>query len=99
MLSDRDQETLRELQRQLVAQDPEFARSFDDLARRDSTFSLHRVHAMPRWVYTAAIAVAIALAVLMLLVVRAPESALAFAILAMMISVVRRRRDEPVRRE
>lgn len=98
MLSDRERETLRELQRQFVAEDPGLAGSFDDVGRRHSTFSLEWAYAMPRWVYTAALVVALILGVLMLLS-RAPGTALVLAALATMISTLRKRRDEPRRRE
>lgn len=52
MLSDRKQRALLEVQRQLLAEDPGFARSFDEVGQRDSAFSLRCVCAMPRWVYT-----------------------------------------------
>jgi len=94
VLSDREQDTLRELQRRLVAEDPDFARSFDDVRLRHSTYSLQWAYAMPRWVYPTAIVAAVALGVLMLLL-GAPGTALGFAALATMISVVRRRRDQP----
>jgi hypothetical protein len=94
VLTEREQKTLREVQRGFVAEDPDFARSVDDVGQRHSTYSLHWAYAMPRGVYTVAIVVAVALGVLMLLV-RAPGTALLFAALATMISVIRRRRDEP----
>ncbi len=93
VLSDREQQMLREVQRRFVAEDPDFVRSFEDVGRRHSTFSLRWAYAMPRAVYTIAIVVAVALGVLMLLVA-APGTGLLFAALATMIAVVRRRRDE-----
>ena len=89
MLSDREMETLREVQRQLVAEDPDFARSFEAVGRPDSHYSLHWV---PGWVYTTALVVAVALGVLMLLV-HAPGTALGFGALATMIAAVRSRRN------
>ncbi len=98
MLSDRERQTLREVQRQFAAEDPDFARAFDDVGRGQSTYSLAWVYAMPRWVYTIAIAVSVALGVLMLLT-RAPGTALVFAALATVIAMLRKRRDEPGNRE
>jgi hypothetical protein len=98
VLSDREQQALREVQRHLMAEDPEFARSFDVAGRRDSTYSVQRVYSMPRWVYTTAVVVAAALGVLML-VVSGPGTALILAVLATTIFTVRRRRGAPGRRE
>ena len=36
MLSDHEQRALLELQRQFLAEDPDFARSFDEVGQRDS---------------------------------------------------------------
>ena len=66
MLSDHERRALLELQRQLLAEDPDFARSFDEVGQRDSAFSLQWVDAMPRWVPTAAVVGTVALGVLML---------------------------------
>lgn len=97
MLSDRERKTLRELQRQFDAEDPDFSRSFDDVGQH-STFSLQRAYALPRWAYTTAIGVAVALGMLMLMA-RAPGTALLFAALATIISMIRRHRDDPPGRE
>ena len=58
MLGDREQQALLEVQRHLMAEDPDFARSFDEAGRQDSTYSVQWVYAMPRWVYTTAVVVA-----------------------------------------
>lgn len=97
MLSDQEREALRELQRQFDAEDPDFSRSFDDVGQH-STFSLQRAYTMPRWAYTTAIGVAVALGMLMLMA-RAPGTALLFAALATIISMIRRHRDDPPGRE
>jgi hypothetical protein len=47
MLSDRERETLREVQRQLESEDPSFARSFDALGKRDSGCGLSWAYTMP----------------------------------------------------
>jgi hypothetical protein len=59
MLSDRERETLREVQRQLVSEDPSFARSFDALGKRDSSCRLSWAYTMPGWAYTTALVVAV----------------------------------------
>jgi hypothetical protein len=97
VLNDRDRKTLREVQRQSDAEDPDFSRSFDD-GLQQSTYSVQWVYTMPRWVHTTALVTAVALGVLMV-VARAPGTALLFAALATMISMVRRRRDDPPGRE
>lgn len=97
MLSDRERKTLRELQSQFDAEDPDFSRSFDD-GLRHSTYSLQWAYTKPRWMYTTAIVVAVALGVLMM-VARSPGTALLFAALATMVLMVRRRRDDPPGRE
>jgi hypothetical protein len=98
VLSDREQQALREVQRHLTAEDPDFARSFDEAGRKDSTYSVQWAYAMPRWVYTTAVVVAVALGALML-VVSGPGTALILAVLATTIFKVRRRRGAPGRRE
>ena len=97
MFSDREQQALLEVQRHLVAEDPDFVRSFDEAGPRDSTYSVQWVYAMPLWVYTTAVVVAVALGVLML-VVSGPGTALILAVLATTIFTVRRR-GAPGRRE
>ena len=98
VLNDLEQQALREVQRHLLAEDPDFVRSFDEAERRDSTYSVQWVYAMPRWVYTTAVVVAVALGVLML-VVSGPGTALILAMLATTIFVIQRRRGTPGRRE
>ncbi|MDN5859195.1 MAG: DUF3040 domain-containing protein [Pseudonocardia sp.] len=93
MLSDRERETLRELEHQFEAEDPDFSRSFED-GERLSTYSMRWAYAMPGWVYPTAIVVVLAMGVLML-ASRSPGTALLFVALAAMISIVRRSRDEP----
>jgi hypothetical protein len=98
VLSDREQQAWREVQRQLMAEDPDFARSFDEAGRKDSTFSGQWVYAMPRWVFATTVVAAAALGVLML-VVSGPGTALVIAALTTMIFVIRRRGGAPGRRE
>jgi hypothetical protein len=98
VLSDREQEMLDEIQRRAVAEDPDFARSFEDIGRAgDSHFSLQWAHEMPRWVYTAAVLVSAAFSVLMLLAL-APWPALVFMLLALLIAAARARRQDEVGR-
>lgn len=94
MLSDREENTLREVQRRLASEDPTFVRSFDDAGQQYSTWSLQWPAALPRAAHTAAIVVALAFCVLML-VARAPGTALLFAAVAATIAVAGRRRDDP----
>jgi Flp pilus assembly protein TadB len=93
VLSDRERETPHEMQRRFATEDPDFARSFEEIGRRDSHFSLQRAYGMPRAVYTAALVVSVAISMLMLLAL-APWTALAFMALAIVIATVRFRRDE-----
>jgi uncharacterized RDD family membrane protein YckC len=81
-----------------MAEDPDFARSFDEAGWRDSTFSGQWAYATPRWVFATAVVAAVALGVLML-VVSGPVTALVVAVLATMIFVIRRRGGAPGRRE
>ena len=98
MLSDRERETLREVQHRFVIEDPRFAASFDAVGRGASSFSVQWAYALPSWAYTTAMSVAAALGVL-LLMVGASGGALFFAALATAIFLMRRRRDQSVRRE
>ena len=91
MLSNHEQRALLELQRQFLAEDPDFARSFDEVGQRDSVFSLQWVDAMPQWVPTAAVVGTVALGVLML-AIGVAAVALVLAMLTVMIVVVRKRR-------
>jgi Protein of unknown function (DUF3040) len=98
MLSDRERETLREVQHRFVTEDPRFAASFNAVGPGASSFSVQWAYTLPSWAYTTAMIVAVALGVLMLMA-GAPGSALVFAALATAISLLRRRRDQTVRRE
>jgi hypothetical protein len=98
MLSDQERRALLELQRQFLAEDPDFARSFDEVGQRDSAFSLQWVDAMPQWVPTAAVVGTVALGVLAL-AIGVAAAALVVAMLAAIIVVVRRRRGTPGRAE
>ena len=91
MLSDHEQRGLLELQRQFLAEDPDFVRSFDEVGQRDSGFSFQWVDAMPRWVPTAAVVGTVALG-LLTLAIGVAAVALVFAMLAVPIVVARKRR-------
>jgi DUF3040 family protein len=97
MLNDRERETLREVQHRFVTEDPRFAASFEGVGRGASSFSVQWAYTLPSWAYTIAMSVAVALGVFTLMV-GAPGSALLFAALATAISLLRRRRDQTVRR-
>lgn len=92
MLSDRERETLREVQRQFLAEDPGLARSFDDVGQQDP---LQWLAAVPRWAYTATFVAMVLLGILMI-TARAPGVALALAALATLVSLARRQRDHDV---
>jgi hypothetical protein len=98
MLSDRERETLREVQHQFVTEDPRFAASFTAIGPRASTYSVQWAYTLPSWAYTTAMIVAVAFGVL-LLIAGAPGTALVFAALATVIALLRRRRDQTGRRE
>jgi hypothetical protein len=98
MLSGRERETLREVQHRFVTEDPRFAASFDAVGPGASSYSVQWAYTLPGWAYTTAMSVAGALGVLMLMA-GAPGSALVFAAAATAISLLRRRRDQTVRRE
>jgi hypothetical protein len=98
MLSDRERETLREVQFQFVTEDPRFAASFNAIEPRASTHSVQWAYTLPDWAYTTAMFGAVAFGVLML-IAGAPGTALVFAALATAISLLRRRRDQTGRRE
>ncbi|MGH3522554.1 MAG: DUF3040 domain-containing protein [Mycobacterium sp.] len=91
MLSDRERETLDQIQRQLLVEDPGFAQSFDSDAQR-----LPRESRAPRdrhrWAYTGAIVVAVMLCTLMLLA-HSPGTALAFAAITGALFMARRRHN------
>ncbi len=97
MLSDRERETLDQIQRRLLVEDPGFAQSFNDDAQR-----LPREPRAPRdrlrLAYTAAIVVAVMLCALMLLA-QSPGTALAFAAMAGALFIARRRRHDVNQRE
>ncbi len=77
MLSDHEQETLREIQRHLVVEDPEFERSFRAF---EGPISQPRY----RWVYTTLVVITVALTLVMLLA-GAPAGALASAVVAVVL--------------
>jgi Protein of unknown function (DUF3040) len=93
MLNDRERETLRDVQSRFMAEDPDFARSFETVGRPGSDYSLQWMHEMPPWVYTTAFVVAVTLAALMLLA-QAPGTAFWFAVVATAIGVARHRRND-----
>ena len=74
MLSDRERETLHEIQRHLIVEDPDFERSF-------RAFEAPASSAHHRWVYTTLVVVTAVLAPLLLLA-GSPGGAVAFAIVA-----------------
>lgn len=76
MLSDRERETLHEIQCRLVVEDPGFTQSFDASEQRLSRGPRGRHRA-----YTVGIVVAVMLCVLMLMS-QSPGTALAFAAIA-----------------
>ena len=88
---------LRDVQRRFDAEDPAFSRSFDDVGG-PSTYSFRWAFTLPRRACTTAIVVAVALGVLMLLA-RAPGTALLFAAPATTFSMIRRSRDDSAGRE
>ncbi len=75
MLSDHERETLREIQRQLVVEDPDFERSFHTLAEQPAGPAESSGPAGPtasppaevRWAYTVVIVVALLLAAVSLI--------------------------------
>lgn len=84
MLNDHERRTLREFERQFQVEDPEFTRSFDTRAQR-----LSRRHLDRPW-FQIAIVAALMLGAL-LLVSGAPSGALAFAAIACLAWLARRR--------
>ena len=85
MLSDCERETLYEIQRRLLVEDPCFAQSFDADVQRLPREPRDR----HRWAYTVAIVVAGALCMLMLLA-QSPGTVLAFAAMAGALFMTRR---------
>ncbi|MDN5916475.1 MAG: DUF3040 domain-containing protein [Pseudonocardia sp.] len=94
MLSDHERKALQEVERQFMAQDPDFTRSFD-AAGHSSTYTLQWIYEMPRWVYRLAIGPAVALGFLMILA-GAPWIAILFAAAAVLLVWISRRRSERV---
>ncbi|ONI92119.1 hypothetical protein ALI22I_05775 [Saccharothrix sp. ALI-22-I] len=93
MLSDHEQETLREIQRQLVVDDPDFERSFRALDAPEPTPTAGR-----RWLYPMVIAIASLLAILMLLA-GSPGSALGYGLVAGLVWLAQYFHDTAARRE
>jgi len=85
VLSDRERETLEEIQRRLLLEDPGFAQSFSTRGRR-----LRRSRGLSRRVYTILLVFSAAFAVLGV-VVGSPGSALVLAAVAAVIWEARRR--------
>jgi hypothetical protein len=98
MLSDRERQTLDEVQHRFVTEDPRFAASFNAVWPRASTYSVQWAYTLPSWAYTTAMIVAVEFGVLTL-IAGAPGTALVFAALATAINLLRRRRDQTVRRD
>ena len=84
MLNDHERKTLREVERQFQVEDPEFTRSFDTRAQR-----LRRRHLDGAW-FQISIVAALLLGALML-VAGLPGAALAFAAVAGLTWLTRRR--------
>ena len=83
MLSDHEQKTLREVERQFILEDPGFARSFDTDAQRP-----HRdAPDLPRWAYTTLLVVSSTFG-LILLVAGSLSGALTFAVVTGLIWAV-----------
>jgi hypothetical protein len=74
VLSENERETLREIQRHLIVEDPDFERTF-------RAFEASTPSARYRWVYTTLVVITAVLAPVMLLA-GSPGGALAFAIVA-----------------
>lgn len=86
MLSDHERQTLREIQRQLLVDDPDFEQSFRalELSTPTPTATPPPQH---RWAYTVVIVIAALLAVLML-VAGSAGGTLAFAVIAGSVGLV-----------
>lgn len=97
MLSDHERKALREVERQFMAQDPDFTRSFDTTGQ-PSTYSIQWIYEMPWWAYRIAIGLAVALGFLMM-IAGAPWPAILFAALAVLFSTIQHRRSGPRRRD
>lgn len=97
MLSDHERKALREVERQFMAQDPDFTRFFDATGQ-PSTYSIQWIYEMPWWAYRIAIGLAVALGFLMVLA-GAPWTAILLAGLAVLLMGIQKRRNEPDRHE
>ena len=97
MLSDHERRTLREVENQLTAQDPEFTRSFV-AAGQPSTYSVQWLYELPWWVYRVGIGLAVAFGFLMVLA-GSPWTAVVFAGLALLCLKLQNGHSEPGRRE
>ena len=97
MLNDHERKALREVERQFMAQDPDFTRSFDATGQ-PSTYPIQWIYEMPWWTYRIVIGLAVALGFLMMLA-GAPWTAILFAGLAVLFSRIQKRRSELGRRE
>jgi hypothetical protein len=64
MLGDRERQTLDEVQRRFVTEDPRFAASFNRVGPSASSYSVHWADTLPSWAYTTAVIVAAASGVL-----------------------------------
>lgn len=93
MLSDHERMAIRAVERQVMAQDPEFARSFA-AAGQWSTYTLQWVFELPWWTYRVAIGPALALGFLMM-ISGAPWIAILFAALAVTFWRLQKRRSGP----
>lgn len=89
MLSDRDQETLHEIQCQLEAEDPRFARAFDTDTTRQPTITPGRT----RRIYTVLLMLTCLTLTVSVLTAGSMMSALELAAVAAMTFEARRRHD------
>ncbi|MDN5917139.1 MAG: DUF3040 domain-containing protein [Pseudonocardia sp.] len=92
MLSDHERKALREVERQFMAQDPDFIRSFE-AAEHPSTYSIQWIYEMPWLAYRIAIGMAVVLGFLMM-ISGAPWTAILFAALAVLVFRIQKRRSE-----
>lgn len=86
MLSDHEREALQEIQRQLLVEDPDFARSFEMAGQRSP-------HSRHRRACTVSVVLALVLSLLML-IAGLPGTALLLAAGAALIAVARHRWDD-----
>ena len=89
MLSDRDRETLHEIQCQLLVEDPSFARSFDDEAWRSHS----RMPGVTRRIFTVLLVASCAMLAVTVLMGGSLMSALELAAVAALAFEARRRHD------